>query len=136
MPLSDQQRRFLDRPQVAVLSTLGPDGAPHAAAMWYVPDGDRILILTGGTSQKRRNMERDGRVALIVDQRERPYYALTVRGQATLDSMPASEVRRRFADRYLSGEQREQYLRDRLDLPGAVFAVAIDRVLEYGTPPN
>lgn len=135
MTVSDAQHAFLARPQVAVLSTLGPDGAPHAAAMWYALDGDRILILTGESSQKRRNMDRDPRVALIVDQRERPYYALTIRGRATLDPMPASAVRQQFADRYLSGDQRDEYLRDRLHLPGAVFGITIDRVLEYGTPP-
>jgi PPOX class probable F420-dependent enzyme len=136
MEFTSAQRAFLDRPQIAVLSTLGPDGAPHAAAMWYVSDDDRLLMLTGESSQKRRNMERDPRVAVVVDHRARPYYALTIRGRARLDPIAASVVREQFAVRYLSPDKRAEYLASRRDVPGVVFAINADRVLEYGTAPD
>lgn len=38
-------RRFLDAPNYAALATVGPDGTPHQAVVWYRlgPD-DRVLV--------------------------------------------------------------------------------------------
>ncbi len=47
------------------LATIGPDGLPHLAAMWFACDGDDLLLWTYGTSQKVRNLERDPRAAVL-----------------------------------------------------------------------
>ena len=54
--------------QVAVLSTILPDGSPHATPVWVdvEPDGSHILINTGMAHQKFKNIERDPRVAVTV----------------------------------------------------------------------
>ena len=135
MEFTTAQRRFLDRPSVAILSTVGPDGEPHAAAMWFLRDDDRLLMLTGAGSQKQRNMERDPRVAVVVDHRDQPYYALTIRGHSRVDPMPLAAVRTSLAERYLVGDRRKQYLDTRLHLPGALFAIEPERTLEYGDLP-
>ena len=135
MEFTAAQRQFLDRPSVAVLSTVGPDGEPHTAAMWFLRDDDRLLMVTGAGSQKQRNMERDPRVAVVVDQRNQPYYALTIRGHSRVDPMPLAAVRTSLAERYLVGDARKKYLDTRLHLPGALFAIEPERILEYGEPP-
>ncbi len=135
MEFSAAQRQFLDRPSVAVLSTIGPDGEPHSAAMWFLRDDDRLLMITGAGSQKQRNIDRDPRVAVVVDHRNRPYYAITVRGSAQADPTPLAEVRTALAQRYLAGDARQKYLDTRLNLPGALFSIHPDRILEYGEPP-
>jgi PPOX class probable F420-dependent enzyme len=60
----DEIRSFLAEPRTAVLSTLEHDGAPHAAAMWFVHDGDDLLMWTYAKSQKAVNLRRDARCAL------------------------------------------------------------------------
>ncbi|HUQ44362.1 MAG TPA: pyridoxamine 5'-phosphate oxidase family protein [Candidatus Limnocylindria bacterium] len=43
--LSDDVREFLDRPLYPTLATVGEDGAPHQAVIWYRLDPDgRILV--------------------------------------------------------------------------------------------
>ena len=67
---------FIDEaPHVGVLSTLGPDGGPHAAGMYFVREGDRLLMWTYAKSQKSRNLARDPRAALLVEAGE-PYQNL------------------------------------------------------------
>jgi PPOX class probable F420-dependent enzyme len=61
---SEEIRTFLDEPRTAVLSTLERDGWPHAAAMWFVLEEDRILMWTYAKSQKAVNLRRDPRCAL------------------------------------------------------------------------
>lgn len=55
---------FLSEPRTAVLSTLERDGSPHAAAMWFVPGEDEILMWTYAKSQKAVNLRRDPRCAV------------------------------------------------------------------------
>ncbi|MFN2594116.1 MAG: TIGR03618 family F420-dependent PPOX class oxidoreductase [Actinomycetota bacterium] len=59
---------FLNEPRTAVLSTLGPTGAPHMAAMWFVVKDDAIEMWTYAKSQKAVNARRDPRVAVLIEE--------------------------------------------------------------------
>lgn len=59
---------FLQPARNAVLSTLLPDGSPHAAAMWFAPETNEILMWTYAKSQKGANLRRDPRCAFMVDE--------------------------------------------------------------------
>jgi PPOX class probable F420-dependent enzyme len=71
---------------VGVLSTIAPDGGPHAAGMFFVTDANSILMWTYAKSQKSKNLERDPRASLLVEAGE-PYADLRgvlVRGRVQL----------------------------------------------------
>ena len=75
-----------DAPHVGVLSTLAPDGGPHSAGMFFVRDGESLLMWTYAKSQKSRNLARDPRAALLVEA-GKPYQDLRgvlFRGRAEL----------------------------------------------------
>ena len=101
--------------------------------MWYVPDGDDLLVLTGLGSQKHRNLERDARVGVVVDRRRRPYYAVMIQGVAEIDEMDVAVVRSHLADRYLSTEEVAAFLESRRDVAGVVFRIVVETIREYGT---
>jgi PPOX class probable F420-dependent enzyme len=80
---------FLDRPHSAALSTIGPDGFPHIAGMWFAHvAGSRpeLHMWAYAKSQKVRNLERDPRCAFMAE--EGAGYAnlrgVLVRGAASL----------------------------------------------------
>lgn len=58
---------FLDAPRTAVLSTLGNDGIPHMAAMWFVRCDGAIQMWTYAKSQKAVNLRRDPRAAVLIE---------------------------------------------------------------------
>jgi PPOX class probable F420-dependent enzyme len=58
---------LLDGERVAIVSSLGPRGWPHAMPMWFVPRGGEIWIWTYAKSQKVRNLERDPRATVLVE---------------------------------------------------------------------
>lgn len=60
-------RAFLDVPRNAVLTTIGSDGFPHAAGMWFVPGDRDVRMWTYAKSQKSVNAQRDPRCAFLVD---------------------------------------------------------------------
>lgn len=58
---------YLASARTMILSTIGPDGVPDPVGMWFVlRDGD-IWMRTYASSQKARNVERDPRVAILVE---------------------------------------------------------------------
>ncbi len=107
----DQTRQaFLAESQVGVLSTVAPGGGPHAVPIWYLYEEGLVRISVSKGSQKHRNLERDPRVALAVDRRERPYYALTALGSATIGPSFTDEERLRLARRYLGEAGGREYV--------------------------
>ena len=58
---------FLGEERTLTCATLGPNGRPHLAPLWYVPDGTDILAWTFAKSQKARNLEREPRATLQVE---------------------------------------------------------------------
>lgn len=66
----DEQAAMLADAKTAILVTIGADGAPDPTAMWFVMDGDTMVMRTYAKSQKVRNLERDPRVAVLVEDGE------------------------------------------------------------------
>jgi nitroimidazol reductase NimA-like FMN-containing flavoprotein (pyridoxamine 5'-phosphate oxidase superfamily) len=50
------------------LGTINKDGTPHVVPIWYTVDGENNIIFnTGNKSVKAKNIRRDKRVRLCVD---------------------------------------------------------------------
>jgi PPOX class probable F420-dependent enzyme len=58
---------FLAERMVMQCATIGPKGLPHMVALWYVPDGLELRGWTYAKSQKAKNLERDPRATVGVE---------------------------------------------------------------------
>ena len=58
MPLPDAVLDLLQGASPGVLTTLLPDGSPHATEVWVDVDGDQVLVNSVDTHQKVRNVRR------------------------------------------------------------------------------
>lgn len=63
----DELRRFLVEQRIVSCATIGPNGRPHLVPLWYVPDGLELRGWTFAKSQKARNLERDPRATLQIE---------------------------------------------------------------------
>lgn len=63
-------KELLAAPNVMSVATNGRDGWPHLMALWYVMQGRDPWIWTYAKSQKVRNLERDSKATLLVEQGE------------------------------------------------------------------
>jgi PPOX class probable F420-dependent enzyme len=66
----EEIRDFLAAKRTMTCASIGPDGRPHLAPLWYVPDGMGLRCWTYGTSQKVRNLERLPQATLQVEDGE------------------------------------------------------------------
>jgi PPOX class probable F420-dependent enzyme len=82
----EQQERleFVRRPRVAVLATTWTKGRVHALPIWYLFEDGVFKIIVERGSQKQRNVERSGRAALCMDDRDGTLQHLMVEGPARI----------------------------------------------------
>jgi PPOX class probable F420-dependent enzyme len=81
MPIPDDVRALLEAPNYVHLSTLRADGTPRNWVVWTGLEGDYILVCTGDSTWKAKDMRRDPRVALSVNDMANPYRMAAVQGR-------------------------------------------------------
>src|SRR5207247_1316541 len=64
--LTTAQRTFLQEKRFAVVGTKNPDGSPHLAVMWYLLDGEEIVVNSAQGRVKDRNLAADPRMSVLV----------------------------------------------------------------------
>ncbi|MEV7344614.1 PPOX class F420-dependent oxidoreductase [Streptomyces sp. NPDC093544] len=130
----EQWRAFVSHgTRTGKLSTVRADGRPHVAPIWFLLDGEDLLFNTSKESVKGRNLARDGRVALCVDDDRPPFDFVVIEGRAEL-SEDLDELRHwaaRIGARYM-GEERAAEFGERNGTPGELLVrVRISKVLAY-----
>ncbi|WP_018546457.1 PPOX class F420-dependent oxidoreductase [Streptomyces sp. LaPpAH-108] len=113
------------------LATVRADGSPHIAPIWFLLDGDELVFNTGKETVKGRNLARDNRVALCVDDDRPPYSFVVLNGEArpTEDLDQVRHWATRIAARYM-GEERAEEFGSRNGVPGELLVrVSIDHVV-------
>jgi PPOX class probable F420-dependent enzyme len=109
------------------LSTVKKDGSSHIVPVWFVLDGgkkkkrsatarrakdDDIIFTTNGTSVKAKNIQRDSRVSICVDDQTPPFSFVVVYGTAKIHRYKQRELFRfatKIAQRYMGREKAELY---------------------------
>lgn len=113
------------------LSTVREDGSPHIAPIWFVLDGDAFVFNTGKNTVKGRNLARDGRVALCVDDDRPPFSYVVLQGRAEIseDLEEMLPWATRIGSRYM-GEDRGEAFGRRNAVPGELLVrVPIEKVI-------
>jgi PPOX class probable F420-dependent enzyme len=108
----EEYRSFLlDGARTAILATVRADGRPHVAPVWFDLDGDTIVFTTGENTIKGRNMRRDPRVSLCVDEDEPPFHFVVIEGMATLTGEDPDLLywATRLGGRYMGADRAEEY---------------------------
>jgi PPOX class probable F420-dependent enzyme len=95
------------------LGTINKDGTPHVVPIWYTVDvEDNIIFNTGDKSVKAKNIRRDNRVRLCVDDQIPLFSFVTIDGIAEIISNEPSEVykwAKIIAARYMGYNKSEEY---------------------------
>jgi PPOX class probable F420-dependent enzyme len=122
--MGDEERRaFLSSgTRTGKLATVRRDGRPHVQPVWFVLDGDDVVFMTGAGTVKGRNLRRDPRASLVVDDERPPFAYVRVDGRVDLsedlDDMLTWSTR--IARRYMGADRAEAYGR-RNAVPGELL---------------
>jgi PPOX class probable F420-dependent enzyme len=104
-------RTFLEEARFAVLATVNANGSPQQTVMWYELRGDTIVMNTRRGRKKDRNLIRDPRVSLCI---EDGFRYVTLEGSIEMVDDPATGQAdiAALARRYHNAAKAEQMVRD------------------------
>jgi PPOX class probable F420-dependent enzyme len=104
------------------LATVKKDGSSHIVPIWFVLDnshksrnksiGNDIIFTTSGASIKAKNIQRDNRVTICVDDQKPPFSFVTVYGTAKIHHSKQSQLFKfatKIAQRYMGRENAKLY---------------------------
>ena len=127
--LGDELRTYLDREPVGVLATIAADGKPRQSLVYFVRDGERLLISTLMDRQKSRDVRRTGWASLSVMGHQPPYPSATFSGPAEILTEGIAVPTARIAQRISGAAEPQPMTDDELAALGRVLlAISIDRV--------
>ena len=133
--MTNQEYRdfLLGTVRTAKLATVRADGRPHVAPVWYDLDGETFVFMTGEGTVKGRNLRREPRVSLCIDDERPPFHFVIVEGVAELADNDPDLLRwaTSIGGRYMGGDQAEAFGR-RNAVPGELLVrVTPTKVLAY-----
>jgi PPOX class probable F420-dependent enzyme len=117
--------------RTAKLATFSRSGTPHVMPVWFVLDGEQLVFTTGAESVKGRNLRRDPRVALVVDDDTPPFAFVHLRGRASV-SEDLDELLRYATEigaRYMGAERAEEFGRRNSALGELLVRITPKRVI-------
>ncbi len=110
----DEIRNFLLQGTLTgKLGTINKNGTTHVVPIWYtVDEEDNIVFNTGGESVKAKNIRRDNRVRLCVDDQKPLFSFVLIDGIAQIEKVETSEIykwAKIIAARYMGDDKSEAY---------------------------
>jgi PPOX class probable F420-dependent enzyme len=130
--LSDAVRDFLNERRFAVLATSNPNGTVQQSVMWYLLEGDTIVMNTAKGRVKFRNMDRSNRISLCVEEGLR-YVTLTGEVSFNDDQEVAQADIQRIGRRYDTEEEvREEHEQNWKHQQRVTLTMPIDHVVTHG----
>ncbi len=129
---SEQRAAFLREPvRAAVVATVRADGRPHAAPVWIAFDADGLVFNTGADTVKGKNLARDPRLTICVQDDQPPFSFVTLEGRAELIDDPdeVAAWAARIGGRYMGADRAAEY-GARNGVPGELLVrVRVERAL-------
>jgi PPOX class probable F420-dependent enzyme len=105
-PLADElTRELLGARLIANLATFNSDGSIHLVAMWFLWDGEALLSPTNRRTRKARNVQRNPRATVMIDDSRGGFdlRGVTLVCDADMVDTPAShELNRRIHLKYVT----------------------------------
>jgi len=102
LPMSPELIELIRRPNFAHLATLRADGSPKLDPIWIdATDEHTVVMATGRTSLKTRNIQRDPRIAISIVDLDNPYEEGQIRGVARVEPDPDMATMDRISRSYI-----------------------------------
>ncbi len=107
----------LDRAIVVWLTTVSTHGQPQSSPVWFLRDGDRLVVYSLADAPRVRNVRANPRVALNLNCTDDGSQVLTMEGRAVLEAGPPSTDLPAYQSRYRAliasnGWTPERFARD------------------------
>ena len=106
----DELLAFLDeRRHLARIATVDDDGFPRVLPLWFVRDASRILFTPRAPAVIWRNIRRDPRIGISIDEADQPYRKVTIQGVCEVVHPPGDDDVWRDLYRRITGRYTDEW---------------------------
>lgn len=124
--LPEPAARLIEGKNFAHLATLMSDGSPQVTPVWVDREGDLVVVNTAEGRVKSKNITRDPRVALSIQDSANPYHMALIRGRVVKRTNEgADEHIDKLAKKYLG---KDKYPWRRPSEKRMILKISPDRV--------
>ncbi len=106
--MTEEIRRFLQKPLIARLSTLDKDGYPHTVPVWFDMDGDDIVVISVRDTVKIGHIQANSKGAVSIGGQSEDGGGYLIKGELSIEEDPDDVWMKRLIYRYESGADAER----------------------------
>jgi PPOX class probable F420-dependent enzyme len=119
-----------EREHLARIATVRADGSPSVVPVWFLYERGKIHITPRKHSEFGRNLRRDPRTAITIDEEGGTYRKVIVEGRVEFLYEDGQDDRwrdlyRRISCRYVDEASADFYITETIDQPRALFAIEL-----------
>lgn len=103
--LTTNAKEVLREKHIAYLATVNRDGSPHVTPVWADTDGEAVIMNTSIGRIKERNLRRDQRVMIAIDDPANPSAPVLIKGRAELIEDGAKDALDRLTEKYIGVDE-------------------------------
>ncbi|MCG3220617.1 MAG: pyridoxamine 5'-phosphate oxidase family protein [Candidatus Heimdallarchaeota archaeon] len=100
---------FLKEMKIARICSLNKNGTIHSVPVWFYLEDENIIIFSPENSQKSRNIQRNNKITVMIDNQEEQTKGVIVYGEAEFGSEGTEEEGLTCFRRYMSEEEAQVY---------------------------
>jgi len=103
--IPDDVREFLQKTLIARLSVIDPDGYPHTVPVWFMLDGDTIVVISARDTRKVGYVDANPKGAITIGGDLDDGGGYLIKGEIAVAEDPGGEWLRKVTYRYEDAEQ-------------------------------
>ncbi|HRQ37871.1 MAG TPA: pyridoxamine 5'-phosphate oxidase family protein [Chloroflexota bacterium] len=126
----EQMRSVLAQPVIVRLTTIRPDGYPHTVPVWFMLDGEELVLFSVRDNRKVKNALANlkGCISIGGDPVGSPCYLID--GDLAVADDPDHNIATRITRHYESPEKAQEYLQEWQDADFVVLRLKPKRVVK------
>lgn len=127
--IPDSHKDIIEKAQVVILGTVGPNDEPQVTALWFHFDGETLRLSINDTRQKLKNLQLEPQASAFFIDTENPYRTIELRGTVTIEPDPDYDFASKVGEKYGGVDMRQ------MDKPGEVRSVVtlnVEKVHTFG----
>jgi len=131
MDWPETSRFLLQGTRTAKIATVSAAGRPHVVPVWFTLDDRDLVFSTTSRSVKARNLIREPRVAIAVDDEAPPFAFVSITGRAEFTERPDDflEWTTRIAGRYVGADRGPEMGKLFVEIDDLLVRVRVDSII-------
>ncbi|TFG09258.1 hypothetical protein EU534_02350 [Candidatus Heimdallarchaeota archaeon] len=102
---------FITEMKIARICTKNKDGSIHSIPVWYLVDGENIIVFTPETSQKAKNIRRNRKLSILIDNQDLQSKGVIIYGESDEGVVATEEEALTLFRRYMDEDHAQKYMK-------------------------